>query len=416
MEEKKVRVSANIKLYPWQLNVVSNLEQHWKGYTHVIKSRRQIGKSTLLQLLLIRTAAERNKTVSISLSPTLDQARKLYRSIKNIIQPTKLYRRHNDLGLSIELRNGSEIYFKSAEQGSALRGYTVTGIMTIDEAAYIKDDVVYDCLPWVNVSQAPVVVVSTPYHKSGFFYETYMRGFENGNKVLSYDWADPRYDTSALLPPEKLEEYRKSMPLQKFRTEYLGEFMSSEGGVFGDFSAVLNNNYNKENQLLYMGIDWGSGQGQDSTAIAIFNSDREMVKLFHFNDKDETQTIDYIVELIKEYRPLKVLCESNSIGTVFYGLLDKAIKAESLPVMLLKFTTTNESKERIINSLIVYIQNKQVQLLDDPELVIEMEMYQMKVTSNGHRVYNAAHNFHDDCVIATMLGIEAITKGTYNII
>ena len=416
MEERKIKVSANIKLFQWQLEVVSNLEQHWKGYTHVIKSRRQIGKSTLLQLLLIRTAAERNKTVSISLSPTLDQARKLYRSIKNILQPTRLYKRHNDLQNCIELRNGSEIYFKSAEQGSALRGYTVTGIMTIDEAAYIKDEVVYDCLPWVNVSQAPVVIVSTPYHKSGFFYETYMRGFQNNTKVLSYDWSDPRYDTSALLPPEKLEEFRKTMPLQKFRTEYLGEFMDSEGGVFGNFSAVLNNNYNKENQLLYMGIDWGSGQGQDSTAIAIFNSDREMVKLFHFNDKDETQTIDYIVGLIKEYRPLKVLCESNSIGTVFYGLLDKAIKAEALPVMLLKFTTTNESKERLINSLIVYIQNKQVQLLDDPELVIEMEMYQMKVTSNGHRVYNAAPNFHDDCVIATMLGIEAITKGTYNIV
>lgn len=91
MEEKKVKVNANIKLFQWQLEVVSNLEQNWKGYTHVIKSRRQIGKSTLLQLLLIRTAAERNKTVSISLSPTLDQARKLYRSIKNILQPTRRY-------------------------------------------------------------------------------------------------------------------------------------------------------------------------------------------------------------------------------------------------------------------------------------------------------------------------------------
>ena len=414
MEERRIRVSANIKLYPWQQDTVFGIEQNWKRSIHVVKSMRQVGKSTLLTLLLIRTAVERNKTVSICLSPTLDQARKLYRSIKNILQPTKLYRRHNDLNLVIETKNSSEIYFKSAEQGDNLRGYTVTGIYVVDEASFIKDDIFYSTLPYVNVSGAPIVIVSTPLYRQGFFYKYYCLGLENGNRVFSYDWSS--YDTSALLPPEKLEEYRHSLPPQTFKSEYLGQFLDADGGVFGNFSAVLNNNYNKENQLLYMGIDWGSGQGQDSTAIAIFNSDREMVKLFHFNDKDETQTIDYIVGLIKEYRPLKVLCESNSIGTVFYGLLDKAIKAEALPVMLLKFTTTNESKERIINSLIVYIQNKQVQLLDDPELVIEMEMYQMKVTSNGHRVYNAASNFHDDCVIATMLGIEAITKGTYNIV
>lgn len=416
MEDKKVKVSANLKLFQWQLDVVSNLEQHWKGYTHVIKSRRQIGKSTLLQLLLIRTAIEQNKTVSICLSPTLSQSRKLFRSVKNILQPTKIYRRHNDLNLVVELKNGSEIYFKSAEQRDALRGFTVTGIYCIDEAAYVNDDVIYDTLPWVNVSQAPVVVVSTPYHKTGFFYTTYMRGFENGTKVLSYDWADPRYDTSALLPPDKLEEYRKSMPIAKFRTEYLGEFLDNEGGVFGDFSGVVSNNYDKDSTNYYFGIDWGSGQGQDETAIAIFNNNREMVKLYHFSDKDETQTINFIISLIKEYQPLKVQVESNSIGQIFYGLLDKAIKSEQLPVMLLRFTTTNESKEKLINNFQVYVQNKQVQILDDPTLIVQLEMYEMKITNNGKRTYNAHQGYHDDCIIATLLAIDCITKGTYNIL
>lgn len=413
MEEKRVKVNANLRLFPWQLEVVSNLEQNWKGYIHVVKSRRQIGKSTLLQLLLIRTAIERNKTVSMSLSPTLEQARKLYRSIKNILQPTKIYRRHNDLQLVVELRNGSEIYFKSAEQRDALRGFTCTGIMVVDEAAYINDDVFYDCLPWVNVSQAPVVIVSTPYHKAGFFYTLYTKGLENGSKVLSYDWASSRYDTSDLLPPEKLEEYRKSMPIQKYRTEYLGEFLDAEGGVFGDFSGIVSNDYDKTVTNCYFGIDWGSGQGQDETAISIFNSDRQMIGLYHFSDKDETQTINFIIDLIKQYRPLKVQVESNSIGQIFYGLLDKAIKAEELPVMLLKFTTTNESKERLINNFQVLMQNKQVQILDNQTLQIQLEMYQMKVTSNGKRTYNAASGYHDDCIISMLLALDCITKGTY---
>ena len=203
------------------------------------------------------------------------------------------------------------------------------------------------------------------------------------------------------------------MPIQKFRTEYLGEFLDNDGGVFGDFSGIVDNNFNKDSKNYYFGIDWGSGQGQDETAIAIFNGDREMVNLYHVSDKDETQTIDYIVSLIKEYRPLKVQVEGNSIGQIFYGLLDKAIKAEQLPVMLIKFTTTNESKERLINNFQVYMQNKQVKILDDSTLVIQLEMYEMKVTNNGKRTYNAASGFHDDCVIATLLAIDCISKGNY---
>ena len=75
-----------------------------------------------------------------------------------------------------------------------------------------------------------------------------------------------------------------------------------------------------------MGIDWGTGTNEDETAIAVFNEAREMVGLHHWNDKDETQTIKEIVKLIELYQPLKVQVETNSIGSVFLGLLDKAIK------------------------------------------------------------------------------------------
>lgn len=415
MEEKKVvRVSANIKLFKWQQDAVFGIEQNWKRSVHVIKSMRQVGKSTLLQLLLIRTAAERAKTVSISLSPTLDQARKLYRSIKNILSPTKLYRRHNDLNLVIELRNGSEIYFKSAEQGDNLRGYTVTGIYVVDEASFIKDEVFYSTLPYCNVSGAPIVIVSTPLYRQGFFYKYYCLGLENGNRVFSYDWSS--YDTSALLPSEKLEEYRHSLPPQTFKSEYLGQFLDADGGVFGDFSSIVSNDYDRSNTNYYFGVDWGSGQGQDETAIAIFNSNREMVALHHFSDKDETQTINYIMDLIRKYRPLKVAVESNSIGQIFYGMLDKAIKSEQLPVMLIRFTTTNDTKEKIINNFQVFAHNHQCTILDDHNLIIQLQLYEMKLSKSGKRTYNAPSGAHDDLIMATLIGLDCINRGNYNII
>lgn len=403
-------IKSNLKLYPWQRQVISNLRTSWKGYTHVIKSKRQCGKSIMIETILLQAAINRARTTSICLSPTLEQARKVFNEIKSVIKPSKLYYKHNDLHLVIMLRNGSEILFKSAEQKDGLRGYTVTGIYCIDEAAYIPDDIFYETLAWVNVSQAPVVICSTPNHKVGFFFKYYTLGLENGNKVFSYDWSE--FDTSELLPNDKLEEYRRQLPSAKFRTEFLGEFLDNEGGVFGEYSDIISNDFKTDGNC-YFGIDWGTGQGQDETAIAVFNGYREMIALYHFNDKDETQTINYIIELMKMYQPLKCQVETNSIGAVFYGLLDKAIKMNQLPVMLLRFTTTNDSKEKLINNFQVLMQNKQVSILDNMTLKIQMDMYEMKVTKTGRRTYNAATGYHDDCIIAMLLALDCITKGTY---
>lgn len=406
----EVTVKSNLKLFPWQLQLITTLREHRRGYIHVVKSKRQCGKSVMLESLLIQTAINNAHTVSICLSPTLEQARKVFKEVKAVLQPTKIYRKHNDLSLHILLKNQSLIYFKSAEQRDGLRGYTVNGIYCIDEAAYIPDDIFYDTLAWVNVSQAPVVICSTPNHKTGFFYKYYMLGESNEPNVFSYNWSE--FDTSALLPPEKLEEYRKQLPSNKFKTEFLGEFLDNEGGVFGEFDSIISNEYDT-NGNCYFGIDWGSGLGQDETAICVFNDKKQMMGLYHFNDKDETQTINYIIELMRKYKPLKCQVETNSIGAVFYGLLDKAIKAAKLPVMLLRFTTTNESKERLINNFQVAIQNRDVTIIDNNTLKIEMDMYEMKVNNNGKRTYNAASGYHDDCVMAMLLSMDCISKGTY---
>ena len=406
----EVKITSNLKLYPWQLQVTNELKTHWRGYTHVVKSKRQVGKSIMLESILLQTAINKSKSCSICLSPTLEQARKVFNDVKKVVKPTKLYSKHNDLQLLIMLRNGSTIFFKSAEQKDGLRGYTVTGIYVVDEAAFISDEVFFETLAWVNVSQAPVVLCSTPKHKTGFFFKYYMLGLSNEPNIFSYNWSE--FDTSALLPAEKLAEYQRNLPQSQFKTEFLGEFLDNEGGVFGDFGKIISNEYNP-NLNCYMGIDWGTGQGQDETAIAIFNSDRQMIGLYHFSDKDETATVNYIIELMKQYQPLKCQVETNSIGSVFYGLLDKAIKSAGLPVMLLRFTTTNESKERLINNFQVAMQNDNVTILDNQTLRIQMDMYEMKVNQNGKRTYNAASGYHDDCIIAMLLAFNCISTGHY---
>ena len=364
----------------------------------------------MLESILLKTAIEKNKTVSILLSPTLEQARKIFNEIKAVVKPTPVYARHNDIQLNLVLKNGSRILFRSAEQKNSLRGYTVTGIYCIDEAAFIPDDIFYETLAWVNVSKAPIVVCSTPKFKLGWFYKYYMIGFENNSKVYSYNWS--LFDTSALLDPETLDRYRKEVPANQFKTEFLGEFLDNEGGVFGDFDGIVVDDWD-DNLNCYMGIDWGTGSGNDDTAVCIFNEKKQMIFLDCFNDKDETSTIKHIVSIIKKYKPLKVQVETNSIGSIFFGLLNKAIKAEKLPVMLIGFTTSNSSKEKLVNNFQVAIQNKDTTILPNSKLLTEMAMYELKLSSTGKKTYNAADGYHDDAVIAMLLAFDCISKGVY---
>lgn len=403
------------KLFKWQSDVLMSLQQHWSGTVHTIKSKRQVGKSVLLENILLKTAIERKSTDSFVVSPTNAQAAKIYAELLKAIRTTPVYRSHNASALIITFANSSRILFKSAEQRDNLRGYTVTGILCIDEAAYISDDVIADILPWVDANQAPVIFTSTPIGRQGLFYKFFTEGQnDNCTKYFCYDWA--KYDTSSLLTDERKEFYRRTLPKQKYITDILGEFLDGDSSVFGEYGEVMSNNINRLNNSIYFGIDWGSGVGGDETVISIMNSERQMVDIVHFNDKDETQTINEIIRLARLYHPLKITVETNSIGRVFFGLLDKALKNNHLPIQLKGFNTSNETKERIINELQVAIQNRDIILKDDANLQTQLSMYEMKVSSTGKRVYNAKSGYHDDMIIATAICLHSIRSGNYSLL
>lgn len=416
MASKTITYKSDYKPFQWQSDVHRGLSEHWYGAIHVVKSKRQCGKSIMIENILLKSSLSHSHQCSFCVSPTIAQAQKIFSEIKNAIISTPLYKRHNDVKLMIEFVNGSTIYLKSAEQREALRGFTVSkcGVLCIDEAAYISDDVFYSILAWTNVHRAPIVMTSTPRVRQGFFYKYYELGLSSSNNnIYSYNWSD--YDTSALLSNEVLEQYRLQLPVSQFKTEFLGEFLDNDSSVFGNYQGVLRDVEYNPMFNTYIGIDWGSGKGQDYTAISVADSNMNQVYIDYFNNRDETETIEYIIGIIKRFNPLKVVVETNSIGNIFFGLLDRRIKEEGLVVQLIGFVTTNESKQRLVNTLQVNIQNSRITLLPDPELQVELSMYEGKISGSGKWVFNAANGYHDDLIIATMLSFEGISAGVYNI-
>lgn len=334
----------------------------------------------------------------------------------------------NESTLEITLKNGSSIIFCSAEQGVAsLQGYTVRGggVLIVDEAAFILPDVFYAIFPICDAHNAKIILTSTPRFRdpNNVFYQYYTLGVEGGKNIISYNWRG-----NTLLTPEKLEFYRRTLPEHTFANYYLGEFTEIGGGLFGDLSSCVsdifstptydpNSRWNDHNAIsCTMSIDWSSGTGNDETAITVFNSLKQMIYLEHFNDKDANSTIDRVIELLRKFKPIKLVVELNSIGKVFYDLLQKRMRSEGISTSLNGFTTTNDSKNRIVNKFQVAIQNQEVQLLNNERLLSQLSNYAAELTPSGKITYNAPKGLNDDLVMSCLIGYNELTSGSYSYI
>lgn len=388
------------------------------GKVYVIRARRQVGKSIMVEQELLRYSISYANTISACVCPTLNQARKMFQDIVNCIFESGVVRKKNETLLELDLINGSKIFFKSAEQKDSLRGYTISGILCVDECSFISDDVFYGLLlAWTNVHKAPILLTSTPKFKQGFYYDYWIMGLnENYPDVISIDFND--YDTSALLSPEKLEQYRKMLPKGQFLTEYMGEFLDSQSIVFGEFKECIRKEEVKPYNDLYIGIDWASGVGSDSTVVSALNERGEQVFMLRFNNKRSVEQVDYIVQYLTPFIPKirLIVAECNGVGQ---PLVDALKVSMDNKVKIAEFSTTNASKIRIINQLQVAFEQRQITILNEPQQTNELSMYEAKVNSNGTVTYNAPSGGNDDTVIALMLSLEAKKiknkLGVYNI-
>lgn len=385
------------------------------GRIFVVKSKRQVGKTTMAENILLKVAIEHNRTLSCLVEPTLDQARRVYKEMVKAIDETPVIKRKNDSLLELELINGSTIIFKSAEQRDNLRGFTVTGILVVDECAFIQDDIFDILQPTTDVHSAPILLISTPKLKQGFFYRYYSAGLSGDNpNIVSIDFN--QYDTSFLLPKDKLEQYRTMMPKAQFTTEYLGNFLDSDSILFSNINECVSTPTQGWKEL-YVGIDWGSGAGGDYTSVCGMNERREMVFIDYFNDKSTFEQARYIADLLalNGGKVRNVLAESNSIGTPMIALLkdelDKRNKRD-ISHLVTPFVTTNSEKVRLVNQLQVALEQKAVTLLDDRGLLVQLSAYEATYNPKTNNVsYNAPQGLHDDNCISTMLALDAIESG-----
>lgn len=401
----------------WDFLCVSgDVPSHFSGKFAVIKSVRQSGKSFLAQMLLIAFALTKRCTSAIY-EPTLAQARVQFKAIENYFKGSDIISKSNSTLLEIEFANGSVIYFKSMEQSS--RGFTITGLLVLDECAYLSEDEIYATLPLINAHNAPLLIASTPFISDGYFYKMFQKGLmDPTDKLKSFDWSkEPEIDR--FLTPERKAFYKQTMSRSKFITEVLGEFLSDDGMLFRNIEACTTDERPEVSGKLYIGVDWGSGTEGDYTAIAVINDNGEQCGLYVTNNLSPMQQIDWASAIIKDLATkatiAKLTCEANSIGAVYIDALKQKIGGK---IKINEFVTSNKSKQNLVTTLQLGLENKDITLLRNEEQLNQLRSYEAQINPRTKSIsYNGKAGVNDDICIALMLAYFSYKQrlGTYSI-
>lgn len=216
---------------PWQVEVFHSTHSRL-----LLNCCRQAGKSTVVAMLAIIQALFEPMMRVLIASPSLRQSRELFRtvgSLYDLLKPRdaeeRLKRRTAD---ELEFRNMSRILCVPCNEAT-IRGLARVDLLIIDEAARVPDDLYRAVRPMLAVSKGRLILLSTPFGKRGFFYDSWANGGDDFQRIEVPATMIRRID------PAFLEAERRAMGESAYRQEYCCSFESVEGLVYPDFARCI---------------------------------------------------------------------------------------------------------------------------------------------------------------------------------
>jgi hypothetical protein len=403
-----MEVKSNFIPYPKQMEVINGILDS-DAVHHVLCSSRQVGKTIMALNLLLYYAINVPDSYNVLVSPVYSQSKKSFMDLAKAAGPNNpLIAASNASDLIMTFKNGSVIRMLSAESGQNLRGFTVSGLLVLDEAAFVPEDVWTMILrPTTLIRCKKVLFISTP-NGTNWFHKIYEWGLDpefpdwNSYRITSYE--------NPYLDQQSLELARKTLPEKTYLQEYLGVFLQGGGNVFAGFGqcAVLESLQMKpeEGRKYYAGLDLAVAN--DYTVLSVFDDQGVLVDFYRKNKTSWEEIIGEVTQRINHWKCYTVV-EKNSIGSVVAEQLAKAC-----PNLIEAFTTTNASKKDIIESLKLSFADKLIKIPKKDVLSIlhmELSIFAYKMLPSGLISYSAPSGASDDCVLSLAFANRALTLG-----
>lgn len=391
--------------YPAQVPVFQACLDSTTKYV-ILSGGRQIGKSTICVISAIYWAYSKPNQHIMCVSKSDQQALLLQGRCIEILEPVfKLIVKKNKIaqgGAEIEFNNGSKILFRSAGSVDGLRGYSNTHLI-LDECSFFPEEIFKKILaPSMSVrgKNGKILFSSTPCGKN-YFFNLFVKG-QGQNKL--YKSFKIVYDQNPYADLSLIEEERLTTHPDIFRQEYLGEFIDASS-VFNnvdELSIIRKLAGPVPGDKYYAGID--IGLLNDFTVLSIINQRGEMCFMDRFTGVESPELINRLLNTIKLFKPISTLIENNNQGLPIYQQMAR------LQSGIVPFSTTAQSKPLLINELITAFSSKEIRVLDDAQVRLELQSYTFKQSATGRIQFTSPSGFHDDIVISIAIAWNCYKK------
>jgi hypothetical protein len=336
-------------------------------------------------------------------APTYKVLDDAWEQAKEVFRP--IITRKDETDHMLRMMTGGSVEMWSLENEDAGRSRKYARVI-VDEAAMVAglgETWEAAIRPTLADMRGDAYFLSTP-KGYNFFRSMWLRGQD----PLAFEWKSWQFPTASNphIHAGEIEAARQELPDRLFRQEWLAEFIEDAGGVFRHVrrQATLKR-VEPYDGVFVIGLDWA--KQYDFTVLVVMDAQtRRVVDMDRFNKVDWVFQRERVKMMAAKWQAHQIVAESNSIG----GPNIEALQREGLPVIA--FETTASSKPPLIESLALAFEQGEIEILDDPVLVGELEAYERTVNAmTGRSRYSAPEGAHDDCVMSLALAWQGVAAG-----
>ena len=391
MMNQKEMTYEGFRPHKSQRHVIDSLIASDAKY-HIACISRQWGKTIMAQNMLLYWAINEPNSVILWVSPVYAQSNRVQKELVRAIGLSGIIKQNNYSSNELTLQNGSQIYFRSAERYDNIRGFTCDyGV--IDEAAFIHNDAFREAIePVFLVRGKRILFISTPKGRN-FFYDLYQLGQSPDHP--NYVAYRGKSEESPFISQDAIDQARKTLPEKVFKQEYEAEFIDDGGEVFSSLDSITVAQWPGPQGKIYCGVD--VGRAEDHTVATFMCESGNVVEIYRNNNTNWSSMVSDIAEIARRYNA-QCMVEVNGVGDPIYEQL-RGLWPATEP-----FTTTNKSKQEIIEGLILDVNEQNIRIPQPelfPPLYHEMQIFTYDYSPKTRTIrYGHPPGMHDDTVMS----------------
>jgi len=371
-------------LYPRQKAAIFCDERY-----SVIEASTKSGKTVGCMVWLTEQAITGGKNKNYWwIAPIYGQAEIAFRRLKAGLGEGKYVA--NGSNLTIQLLNGSMIWFKGGDKPDSLYGEDVYAAV-IDEATRCKEEVWYAIRTTLTHTRGPIRIIGNVKGRKNWAYRL-ARKAESGTEGWKYSKVTATDAIAAgILADEEVQQAKQDLPIEVFNELYMAEPSDDQGNPFG-ITAIYDcvGELSTKPPVVW---GWDLAKSVDWTWGIALDEDGNVCRSERFQRPWES-TLEAIVNITQG---LRSLVDSTGVGDAIVEFLAKSGSNFE------GFKFTSSSKQQLMERLAVAIQQRQV-VIPEGQLLNELLSFEYVYTRTGAQ-YSAPSGLHDDGVCALALAI-----------